>query len=332
MDWKETPMSIRFVLRMVVGCVFLVAGTVKFLDPQSMKVTLSAFGVPARLLDPASFLLPLSEVVLSMVIMSRRTYKVGLRSGIVFLSMLTVSIIWNLANGRRPRCNCSGGLGDAVIGWQSILRNVALIVLSIFLVREPGKMSWTFRSENLGVPRGILFIIGGQATAIGWLVIKRLHQAGSGDPRLEDQTGLEIGTPIPSLQLIDVDNQLIGLSTVLDDRPSVIYVLSSSCKPCKEVLISVKHITSTDFLVSHRAIVIIPSADVPPSGFREKQGISLPVYKAQNDIYEAFGIAGTPAAFTVSSDGRVASSIAIGVSEISRLVESLNELTSPNPS
>lgn len=318
-------MAIRIALRALIASMFTLTGAVKLWDLQAMRISLSAFGVPTRLVKPTAILLPLLEMVVGAAVATERRQRAGLRSGIGLLSVFTGAIAWNLVRGRRPQCNCFGAFKDAVIGWQSLVRNALIIGVSWLLLLDSWKAPFSSRWRRTSlIWMIVILVIGLQGITIAWFVGSRGRKGTQGDTD-SVPAGIPLDSLIPSIGILDADGKEIGIEDAISSRNTLVYVLSSSCQPCLEVLTIIKDYVRAGEGGRHQSIIILPERDVRPHHFIRLFNPGIAVFQARGDVYAALSLAGTPAALALSSEGRVLRATAIGAHDIACLVDWLRQ-------
>jgi uncharacterized membrane protein YphA (DoxX/SURF4 family) len=120
--------------KIVLSFAFAAAGTAKLADRAASRTMLTAFGVPARLTSWLAIALPLTEIVAAAgLLVPASAWSAGIGTTLLLLGF-TAAIAYNLANGRRPNCNCFGQIQSGPIGAWTIGRNGILTVLAILVV------------------------------------------------------------------------------------------------------------------------------------------------------------------------------------------------------
>ena len=128
--------------RLVVGCVWILAGASKLLDPAQSVAAVRAYQLlPGNLAQPVGQLLPVIEVVIgAMLLLGLLTRGAAVISSILFVGFIVgIASVW--ARGITIDCGCFGGGGfdpDAVskYPWE-IARDAVLLLASVFLVWLP---------------------------------------------------------------------------------------------------------------------------------------------------------------------------------------------------
>jgi hypothetical protein len=125
-----------FGARMVLAIVFAVAAIAKLADRPGTRTLAMNFGAPASLAGLIALLLPLAEFSCAVALIPAATATAGATATLGLLLMFIVAISWSLAQGRRPDCRCFGQLQSSPIGWTTVVRNVLLSGLAVFIVVE----------------------------------------------------------------------------------------------------------------------------------------------------------------------------------------------------
>ncbi|MEP9364147.1 MauE/DoxX family redox-associated membrane protein [Nocardioides sp. CN2-186] len=130
---------VGFVLRLVVGGVWIWASALKITDPAQSVAAVRAYQLlPSSLISPVGQLLPVIEMVVGVtLVLGLLTRGSAVVSSLLFVAFIIgISSVW--ARGITIDCGCFGGGGvdpDAAskYPWE-IARDVALLGASIYLV------------------------------------------------------------------------------------------------------------------------------------------------------------------------------------------------------
>jgi uncharacterized membrane protein YphA (DoxX/SURF4 family) len=133
---------VGLVLRLVVGCVWIVAGALKLPDPAQSVAAVRAYQLlPGDLVTPVGQLLPVIEIVIGvMLVIGLLTRGAAVLSALVFLAFIVgIASVW--ARGINIDCGCFGGGGadpDAASSYPwEIWRDVLLLAASGFVAWLP---------------------------------------------------------------------------------------------------------------------------------------------------------------------------------------------------
>ncbi|HVB38127.1 MAG TPA: MauE/DoxX family redox-associated membrane protein, partial [Vicinamibacterales bacterium] len=222
----DVTLILILLCRAALACVFLLAGANKLFDYDTTRRTIADFGLPALLVGPTSLLLPSAEIVVAVLLVSAGLVWWGAVGGSLLLLIFTSAIAVNLALGRTPMCHCFGQLRSRPIGWETVARNVALLLGTMLLLlarpvsREGpvvGMVAHLLRVRRLAVVTGAgaLGALVGE-TSILWMLLRqqgrllvrldgvdqRLRSALPGaDRAVAAVHGLPVGTRAPSFEV-----------------------------------------------------------------------------------------------------------------------------------
>jgi uncharacterized membrane protein YphA (DoxX/SURF4 family) len=133
---------VGLVLRLVVGCVWIVAGALKLPDPAQSVAAVRAYQLlPGDLVTPVGQLLPVIEIVIGvMLVIGLLTRGAAVLSALLFLAFIVgIASVW--ARGINIDCGCFGGGGadpDAASSYPwGIERDVLLLAASGFVAWLP---------------------------------------------------------------------------------------------------------------------------------------------------------------------------------------------------
>lgn len=330
-----------FGVRIVLVAIFLIAGIPKLLNPQRTKESLVEFGAGPKLALIGSRILPMLELVCAIGLALSRTAFFGAILSFGLLVTFSASISYNLALGRKPECNCFGQLHSKTVGGSILLRNVVLMFLAAALiVREAQAHGWTASQVTAVIFALVVLVL---LASITWLLIQTLQQQAQLmvsvkdlQESLEDASlrlpmqrhdveppgkGLPVGAPAPDFELENVEGNLVTLSSIRSSgKPVILFFLSTDCGPCAALVPSIERWQasySSDFILS---AIIKGHFHGSTSGIG-KLGLERLLLEGDSKISERYYAKWTPAAIAITDEGRVASRVAFGPEEITRLVE-----------
>jgi uncharacterized membrane protein YphA (DoxX/SURF4 family) len=128
--------------RLVLGGVFLVAGGLKVIDPQSSVAAVRAYRLlPSSLVTIVGWGLPFAEIALGVLLLAGiATCLVAVASAVLLLVFIA-AVTSAAARGLSIDCGCFGGGGDVAPGQAAygieIARDVGLLLLASWLVWQP---------------------------------------------------------------------------------------------------------------------------------------------------------------------------------------------------
>ena len=128
--------------RLVLGGVFLVAGGLKVIDPQSSVAAVRAYRLlPSSLVTIVGWGLPFAEIALGVLLLAGVATRLVAVASAVFLLVFIAAVASAAARGLSIDCGCFGGGGDVAPGQTAygteIVRDVGLLLLAVWLVWHP---------------------------------------------------------------------------------------------------------------------------------------------------------------------------------------------------
>ena len=128
--------------RLELAAVFLVAGALKVIDPQSSVAAVRAYRLlPSPLATIVGWGLPFAEIALGVLLLVGIATRLVALASAVLLLVFVAAVISAAARGLSIDCGCFGGGGDVAPGQTAygieIVRDVGLLLLAVWLVWQP---------------------------------------------------------------------------------------------------------------------------------------------------------------------------------------------------
>ena len=122
--------------RVVVGGVFVYAGTMKLCDVAAFRELLSRYGMlPEFALGFVSVALPAFECVVGTLLVFSRWVRISAAAISAMLVVFIVALVQAGVRGLDVSCGCFGGASSASGGvWEAVVRDIVLLVPSMWLV------------------------------------------------------------------------------------------------------------------------------------------------------------------------------------------------------
>jgi len=126
----------------VLGGVFVVAGALKAVDPQSSVAAVSAYELlPASLATIVGWGLPFAEIALGLLLLAGIATRAVAAVAGMLLVIFIAGVVSAAARGLSIDCGCFGGggqvnPGDTAYGTE-LVRDVGLLLLAAWLVWKP---------------------------------------------------------------------------------------------------------------------------------------------------------------------------------------------------
>lgn len=144
-DDKKTRMGqagpyLELLFRWGLGLLFLYAGVQKIMDPYGFAKTIYGYGIlPGELVNLTAIVLPWVEVVAggALVLGICPVSSAGVTSGL--LCLFLVALVYNIARGYTFDCGCFGSGGDETTGWNTVWRDVAMLVPAVGVMCFQGR-------------------------------------------------------------------------------------------------------------------------------------------------------------------------------------------------
>jgi uncharacterized membrane protein YphA (DoxX/SURF4 family) len=140
-------------LRLLLACVFVVAGLAKLADLAGSRRAAVEFGVPERLAGVVGVGLPVCELAVAAALLVSVSARFG---ALVLLGVFVAGVSVALVRGTEADCHCFGQLHSAPVGWRTLARNVLLAAMAGFVVlaRHPDGRAHHRRADRLPRRRG----------------------------------------------------------------------------------------------------------------------------------------------------------------------------------
>jgi thiol-disulfide isomerase/thioredoxin/uncharacterized membrane protein YphA (DoxX/SURF4 family) len=333
-----SPMSVALLVsRVLLALVFGVAGVAKLADPAGSRKSMVDFGVPAALSRVFAVLLPLVELACALALIPVRSAWVGAVGVAGLLTLFVAGITISLARGAKPDCHCFGQLHSEPIGAKTLVRNMILLGLAIFVVWQGPSKSGAGVANLLSaldpLTSAILafsaFLVVFMSLAT-WLAFHLLRQNGRLLVRLEAveqrlgismqvMPGLPLNSSAPAFALTALEGGKVTLDALRESGKAVLLVFTEpGCGACDTLWPEL-----AQWQEEHAGRVTI----VPVSrGTIEENRVKNAVHEVRNVLLQddretakAYLVTATPSAVLVV-DGNVASPVATGADEIRALV------------
>jgi uncharacterized membrane protein YphA (DoxX/SURF4 family) len=128
--------------RIVLGGVFLVAGGLKVIDPQSSVAAVRAYELlPTSLVTIVGWGLPFAEIALGLLLLAGVATRVVAAATAVLLLVFIFGVVSAAARGLSIDCGCFGGGGQVAPGQTAygaeLVRDLGLLLLAVWLVWQP---------------------------------------------------------------------------------------------------------------------------------------------------------------------------------------------------
>ena len=315
------------IVRLLLAAVFATAAVAKAAGGRKTPEALRAFGVPRWLVRPVAVVLPAAELGVAAALLPAGSTRYAAIAAAGLLAGFTGAVAYQLARGRRPDCNCFGGLQAAPIGKGTLARNAVLIAGAVFVAARGWHDAGPSATAWLGEPlAAVVAGLGILAVLQGALFMLLLRRHGHLLARLDveapepEPAGLPVGSEAPEFELPSLTGEPVTLAALREEGLPVLLLFSDpACGPCSALLPEVARWQQQWDRELVIAVVSNASLDVNRSTAAE-HGLTLVVSQEKHDVSLAYGALGTPMAVLVDANGRIASPVAAGEAGIAELV------------
>ncbi len=327
----------------------MVAAVSKLFNLKGARRDIVAFGVPEWSAAPVTVILPIAELSVAILLISR-TVQIAAIACIALTSLFAVVIAINLARGRKPACNCFGQIQSKPIGATTLIRNLVLIGLSVFVWWEgrtgtsTSFSAWNEITRESGQWKTVIETMAWALIAVNaWFTMHLLRQNGrlllrvealegrtpardGTNPAALQSVGITMGSVAPGFALpMLADGAIITLDELrASQRPVVLIFSEPGCGPCTALLPDIANWVREYSSVLTIAMVTRGPAELVRSKL-ENHDVKYVLLQRDREVATAYHVTGTPAAVVVDSDGRVGSFIATGAQAITSLVVGISK-------
>jgi peroxiredoxin len=335
------------IARLILAGVFGVAGFAKLFDLDGSEKAVADFGVPETLAKPLGKILPFAEIAVAVLLLPVESAWFGAIGAGALLFGFVGGIVYNMIQGRAPDCHCFGQIHSEPVGWSTLLRNLFLAAVALFVVlagRENAGLS-VFDATNQSSVIETMNLILGLAT-VGLLVFiavtlrKILQQQivlqrqieilelttgeGGGKRAVEREeatlpaAGLPVGAVAPVLALPDANGKLRTFDNLLKPKkPVLLFFVGANCAPCAALL---PEIETWQREIGEKINFVFLSAGKAAEN-KEKFGAEATILlQKSNEAMELYQAKWTPTAVLINPDGTIGSRLATGDAAIRELV------------
>jgi uncharacterized membrane protein YphA (DoxX/SURF4 family) len=128
--------------RLVLGGVFLVAGGLKVIDPQSSVAAVRAYELlPNSLVTIVGWGLPFAEIALGLLLLAGIATRAVAAVTAILLIIFILAVVSAASRGLSIDCGCFGGGGEVAPGQTAygieLVRDLGLLLLALWLVWQP---------------------------------------------------------------------------------------------------------------------------------------------------------------------------------------------------
>lgn len=142
------------------------------------------------------------------------------------------------------------------------------------------------------------------------LILKELRALRSAPPpsamaQAEESRGLDAGTEAPDFSLLDSQGEQVSLADFADRKVMLVFS-SDECKYCKLMYPELERLHSSGEYADVEVVLMqIGSTPEENEALRQETGFDFPVLAADQQVFSAYEVPGTPFSTLVSESGTV---------------------------
>ena len=235
------------VLRILFGSIFIFSGISKLFNLDAFAQTLGSLKIFNQyFLDIFSLSVPILEILLGVLIVIKYKIILSLYTITLILIIFTSILFSKLVEGEKIICNCFGGISTDPIDYITIFRNLFLILISSLILAYYKLINTTSINTNNVDPKSIinnyssifkfLFIAFAFILLCTQVTILAMQNRGLKEDLsllLAKNETLQPGDVIAPFEVTALDSTITYLD-LTKHYPSIIFLFSTSCKPCRE--------------------------------------------------------------------------------------------------
>jgi uncharacterized membrane protein YphA (DoxX/SURF4 family) len=319
--------------QLLLAIVFAVAGVAKLVDRGGTREAIESFGVSPRLAGPVAISLPVAELAIAAALLPAATARWGAIAAVVLLAGFSVAIARVLRAGATVDCNCFGGLTRSEVGRGTLIRNLALAAVALFVALSGVAVSG-FRWITVPAPQdrlGIVLMIASVA-GLAWFcwqllqqngrLLLRLEAVGAGAASAGSRTlpPLAAGAAAPRFSGHYLEGEPVSLDSLLAaGQPVVLFFTDPGCGACELVLGAVAQAQRER--ADQLTVAVISSGRIDRIEAKASEfGLDRVIPQSDEAVFDAFGLNGVPGVVEIAADGTLSRPAALGVDAVREVV------------
>lgn len=330
---------VAFAGRALLVVVFAFAAAGKLVDREGARRALDGFRVPRELVSPVSWLLPVAEFAVAVVLLVQPVARVGAAAAAVLLALFMAGIGAAIRRGEAPDCNCFGQIGSKPVGIPTLIRNAALAVPAVFVaLHGPGIDPGSWFKQGTGTEITVLVLaIGVIALAAAVIGVAGDRRKLRAELRRAESTlslfpsGLPVGATAPAFALVGTDGATVTLADLLArGRPIALTFVSPSCMPCRFMF---PDISVWQQSLSDRLTIALIAHGTPEELLVMERSFGLVNLLSDPDaaVFRDYRGSATPSMLIIGADGRIASRIRSSQGVVEAAIRTALKRTPPEP-
>lgn len=308
--------------RLLLAGVFVVAATGKLLHPSAARRALSEFGIPEAGSGIGLPVLLGAEFAVAGLLLWTPSAQLGGVGAAVLLAVFTAAMLLALRRGERIQCQCFGALHSEPVGPATVVRNLVLAAVGVFVATQRAEPSiTTWFGHRTAAQLAILGLSVALAAMTGWAFLLWRQNRELRSPRRPALPAPRpVGSRAPAFRALNLAGDAVTLrSLVRGGRPVAFVFVHPGCVQCRELMPELARwqVSLARDLPVH---VVVNGERSQIRELAAEHGLANVIVQADNAVSKRFGIAGTPAAVIVNPERAMGSRPAMGVAAIEELI------------
>ena len=125
---------VLLIIRLTLFAVLAVAGIGKLLDREGSEKAMKAFGTPDPFVKSFAFLIPIAELIFAFCFLFVGMSWTGAVGALLLMVTFIGGMLIQMIQGNAPDCHCFGQIHSEPVGPKSLIRNILIALLPIFLL------------------------------------------------------------------------------------------------------------------------------------------------------------------------------------------------------
>ncbi|MCU1477675.1 MAG: hypothetical protein JWQ64_2368 [Subtercola sp.] len=333
---EGVTVSLSAVLATIVLVSFALSGALKLGRVDQTLESFTALRVaPVLRRRMIAAAVPVAELLLALGLLLAPApfFSVFCLASAALLGYYLVLVVRVMGRHEQADCRCFGSLsGSRVTGW-SVARNAVLFAAALIVLFTsqcgvlPALGEFT-AAMTIGFLIALLVLLTALLARAAVRLSRLSSRASATDdgPRPDGAPRFD-GTPwaIPDIEVTTIGGDAIALASVAQLRPTLVYLLSAECTPCRKIM---ERIPGWRDELGSAVDIVIVTSETRGTAERLFGPLTVPVYFGYRALLTVTGVAGVPSALLLTPDRMVAAGPAEGFDEVVAMTTAIVSATS----
>jgi len=214
--------KIDFVLRVILAGVFLISGLLKLLSFDTFVYSIKTYDILTHdtIIYFAITIISL-EIFAGIMILLNIYSKIAAILVVILMTSFTIFVVWSVIADKGFICNCFGSLFSTKINYVTIIRNTCLLVLAIYVYKNP---STSFDFDKLTKKQTVIVILMSFILLSCIIIYNNYYRV----PLKE----FHIGKTIEDYELISMDGQVFNSHNINKPFTLLVFFDTRDCSKC----------------------------------------------------------------------------------------------------